>query len=234
MFFRHNDILIIHVTLTCVKNKEKEEKYMHVPSSKSQLVEIEDFYSALEKSEKQDHIRYNVQEWLYVPNDYNEYRYILGTKGDNPLICIGINPSTAAPNDLDNTLKSVERIALGNGYDSFIMFNVYAQRATKPDDMDDELNEKLHRENMKAFEYILSLYKEEKPSVWAAWGTIVEMRSYLKDCLREMVDISYKYGATWYSSGAISKKGHPHHPLYLRKDSGLDAFDMESYLKILG
>ena len=42
---------------------------MHIPSTKSQLVEIEDFYSALEKSEKQDHIRYNVQQWLYVPND---------------------------------------------------------------------------------------------------------------------------------------------------------------------
>ena len=206
---------------------------MHIPSSKSQLVEIEDFYEALKKSEVQDHIRYNVQQWLYVPNDYNEYRYILGTKGDNPLICIGINPSTAAPNDLDNTLKSVERIALGNGFDSFIMFNVYAQRATKPDDMDDELNEKLHRENMRAFDYILSLYKEEKLSVWAAWGTIVEMRPYLKDCLREMVDISYKHQARWYSSGAISKKGHPHHPLYLRKDSDLDEFDMESYLKIL-
>ncbi len=207
---------------------------MHVPSSKSQLVEIEDFYSALKKSEVQDHIRYNVEEWLYVPNDYNEYRYILGTKGDNPLICIGINPSTAAPNDLDNTLKSVERIAKGNGYDSFIMFNVYAQRATVPSDMDTELNEKLHRENMRAFDYILSLYKEEKPSVWAAWGTIVEMRPYLKDCLREMVDISYKHSARWYSSGAISKKGHPHHPLYLKKDSGLDEFDMESYLKFLG
>ena len=62
-------------------------------------------------------------------------------------------------------LKSVERIALGNGYDSFIMFNVYAQRATKPDDMDDELNDALHRENMKAFEYILSLYEKEKPFI---------------------------------------------------------------------
>ena len=88
---------------------------MHIPSSESQLVEIEDFYEALKKSEIQNHIRYNVEQWLYVPNDYNEYRYILGTKGDNPLICIGINPSTASPDDLDNTLKSVERIALGNG-----------------------------------------------------------------------------------------------------------------------
>ena len=203
---------------------------MHIPKSQSQLLEIEEFYSALQKSEIQDHIEYNVEDWLYVPNHYGEYRYILGTKGSNPLICIGINPSTAAPNDLDNTLKSVERIALGNGYDSFIMFNVYAQRATKPDDMDAELNEELHNENMKAFRYILSLYKDEKPSVWAAWGTIVEMRPYLKDCLKEMLQIGKEFDAQWFSSGAISKKGHPHHPLYLRKDSGLDLFDIESYI----
>ena len=203
---------------------------MHIPKSQSQLVEIEDFFSALKESEIQNHIEYSVEDWLYVPNHYSEYRYILGTKGNNPLICIGINPSTAAPNDLDNTLKSVERIALGNGYDSFIMFNVYAQRATKPDDMDKELNEALHRENMKAFRYILSLYKEEKPSVWAAWGTIIEMRPYLKDCLKEMLQIGKEFDACWYTSGAISKKGHPHHPLYLRKDSGLDLFDIEAYI----
>lgn len=203
---------------------------MHIPQGSSHLIEIEDFYSALKKSEIQDHIRYNVQDWIYVPNTYAEYRYILGTKGKNPLICIGINPSTAAPNDLDNTLKSVERIAKGNGYDSFIMFNVYPQRATRPDDMDSEMNERLHRENMEAFRYILSLYEKERPSVWAAWGTIVEMRPYLKVCLRDMVDISLEYGANWYSSGAISKKGHPHHPLYLKKDCGLDVFDMENYL----
>ncbi len=206
---------------------------MHIPKSQSQLVKIKEFYEALEESKIQNHIEYNVEDWLYVPNHYGEYRYILGTVGKNPLICIGINPSTAAPNDLDNTLKSVERIALHNGYDSFIMFNVYAQRATKPDDMDNELNEALHRENMKAFEYILSLYEGYSPSVWAAWGTIVEMRPYLKDCLREMVDISMKYQSKWYSSGAISKKGHPHHPLYLKKDSGLDEFDMEGYLELL-
>ena len=203
---------------------------MHIPQCTSHLIEIESFSESLEKSLIQDHIRYNVEDWLYVPNTYAEYRYILGTRGKNPLICIGINPSTAAPNDLDNTLKSVERIAAGNGYDSFIMFNVYAQRATKPDDMDTDLNEKLHKENMEAFKYILSLYEKEKPSVWAAWGTIVEMRPYLKQCLKDMVDIGNEYQARWYSSGAISKKGHPHHPLYLRKDSGLDDFDMRKYL----
>ena len=204
---------------------------MHIPTMESSLVEIEDFYTALEKSKIQSHIEYDVRDWLYVPNHYSEYRYILGTTGKKPLICIGINPSTAKPNDLDNTLKSVERIALGNGFDSFIMFNVYAQRATRPEDMDKEFNERLHNENMKAFDYILSLYEGENPAVWAGWGNIVEMRPFLKKCLRDMVDISKKYNAKWNSVGAISKKGHPHHPLYLKKDSTTDIFDMEKYLE---
>ena len=101
-------------------------------------------------------VDFDREKWLYVPDHYSEYRYILGTRGLRPLICIGINPSTAAPDRLDNTLKSAQRIALGNGYDSFIMFNVYAQRATLPDDMEKELNPVLHRENMKAFSWVLS------------------------------------------------------------------------------
>lgn len=203
---------------------------MHIPLMETQKVKIEPFEKALEESKIQSHIEYDVRDWLYVPNHYAEYRYILGTTGKKPLICIGINPSTAAPNDLDNTLKSVERIAKGNGFDSFIMFNVYAERATRPQDMDKELNGELHLENMKAFDYVLSLYEGEHPAVWAAWGNIVEMRPYLKTCLRDMVEIGKNHSAIWYSSGAISKKGHPHHPLYLRKDSKLDVFDMDNYL----
>ncbi len=206
---------------------------MHIPLMETQKLQIEEFEKALEESKIQNHIEYDVRDWLYVPNHYGEYRYILGTTGKKPLICIGINPSTAAPNKLDNTLKSVERIAKGNGFDSFIMFNVYAQRATRPQDMDREMNAELHRENMKAFDYVLSLYEGEHPAVWAAWGNIVVMRPYLRHCLRDMAEIGKTHGALWYSSGAISKKGHPHHPLYLRKDSGLDEFDIDKYLNIL-
>lgn len=202
---------------------------MHIPKSSSLSVKIQPFEDALRESRVQNHIEYNVADWLYVPNHYDEYRYILGTTGKKPLICIGINPSTAVPMNLDNTLKSVERIALNNGYDSFIMFNVYAQRATRPEDMDKELNPELHAENMKAFEYILSV-SEYEPAVWAAWGNIVEMRSYLKDCLRDMLEIGKKYNAKWYSVGAVSKKGHPHHPLYLKKDLPTDDFDIETYI----
>ncbi len=203
---------------------------MHIPSGASQTVELLRFEDALALSGQTG--GYDAKKWLYVPDFYTEYRYILGTRGLNPLICIGINPSTAAPDDLDNTLKSVARIADGNGFDSWIMFNVYAQRATRPDDMDRELNEELHRENMRAFTYILSQTAENgvSPAVWAAWGTIIEKRPYLPDCVREMVRIGQTYGAHWLCAGKCSQKGHPHHPLYLRKDEETRPFDIEGYL----
>lgn len=206
---------------------------MHVPTCESQKLDILSFDEALSNSGGRGD--YDSGKWLYVPDYYADYRYILGTKGENPLICIGINPSTAAPDDLDNTLKSVARIAEHNGYDSWIMFNVYAQRATNPDDMDSELNEKLHRENMRAFEYILSNVGEGvSPAIWAAWGTIIEKRDYLRGCVLDMVSLGQQYGAHWVSAGKKSKKGHPHHPLYLRKDAETEAFDIEDYLNIIG
>ena len=202
---------------------------MHIPKSESNEIDILTFEEALKSREQS--ATYDRNRWIYVPDFYSEYRYILGTRGKRPLITIGINPSTAEPDNLDNTLKSVERIALGNGFDSFIMFNVYAERATNPDDMDKLFNEKLHSENMKAFQYVLQ-NAGDSPAIWAAWGSIIEKREYLKACVKDMVDIGNRYNATWYKAGAVSKAGHPHHPLYLKKDSKLELFDMETYLNV--
>lgn len=200
---------------------------MHIPACETVDFEILTFDAARET--RDESAVYDREKWMYIPDFYSEYRYILGTKGRRPLITIGINPSTAEPDNLDNTLKSVERIALGNGFDSFIMFNVYAQRATDPDQMDKCFNEALHRENMLAFRYVLE-HSGENPVVWAAWGTIVEKRDYLKTCLQDMVNIGEEFSARWVKAGRPSKKGHPHHPLYLKKDSVIEPFDMEDYL----
>ena len=203
---------------------------MHIPQGASQTIDILPFADALALSGRSG--GYDSQKWLYVPDFYTEYRYILGTRGQNPLICIGVNPSTAAPDDLDNTLKSVSRIAEGNGFDSWIMFNVYAQRATRPEDMDRELNPELHRANMAAFEYILqNVAQGLRPAVWAAWGTIIEKRPYLPGCVRDIVALGRRYDARWLCAGKRSAKGHPHHPLYLRKDERTVEFDVEQYLE---
>jgi hypothetical protein len=201
---------------------------MHVPSGDTSRLDILSFREALAQANL-PHENYDIGKWLYVPPVYCDYRYILGTRGKNPLICIGINPSTARPDALDNTLKSVERIAKYNGFDSFIMFNVYAQRATDPNAMERSSNPLLHRENMEAFRYVLSI--SSSPAVWAAWGSIIEKRTYLFQCLRDMLKIGDEFDARWFCAGAVSKKGHPHHPLYLRKDEVLKPFDTEGYLE---
>jgi hypothetical protein len=200
---------------------------MHIPQSTTDQIRLELFAPALEAALIPS-AEYDVSKWLYVPNSYSEYRYILGTRGKKPLICIGINPSTAAPDALDPTLQSVERIAHSNGYDSFLMFNVYAQRATRPDDMEQECNLLLHDENRKAFRYLLSL--SDEPAVWAAWGNIIMKRDYLMNCMRDFLDDGKAVGAKWYTAGPLLKSGHPHHPLYLKRDTPLLEFDIVQYL----
>ena len=167
----------------------------HIPAGDTRTADILTFEQALIPT-NQDFDR---SAWLYVPDHYSEYRYLLGTRGRHPLICIGVNPSTAIPGRLDNTLKSVERVALFNGYDSFLMFNVYAQRATVPEDMDAALNPLLHAENCKAFSWLLSRL-DSVPAIWAAWGAVIEKRPYLPACVLDLVSIGRGFGAEWFTS----------------------------------
>lgn len=174
----------------------------HVPQKTIESTDVLTFQEALND---------NYENWVYVPDCYCDYRYILGTKGKKPIIVIGANPSTAAPNNLDNTLKSVERIAHFNGYDSFLMFNVSAQRATSPKDMDEQASSFLHEQNLLALKHLLGITKD----VWLAWGNIVNERDYLKDYVRDVIKTAKSLGATFFIAPPLLGTGNPHHPLYL-------------------
>lgn len=199
----------------------------HVPAGVRLKPEDIAFSAALAQAEGPS-AAYDVSKWLFVPNSYQEYRYLLGTRGKDPLLCIGVNPSTAAPDSLDPTLKSVQRIALQNGFDSFIMLNLSAQRATDPDLMAEEPDECLHAQNLEAFRYALSLCRRK--SVWVAWGNVITKRSYLYRYAADFINEGRSLGADYFSCGRISKLGHPHHPLYLKSDEPLCAFDADGYL----
>ncbi len=201
----------------------------HIPHGELGQMDILPFLPALEQA-RQPQTDYDVEKWLFVPPAYTEYRYLLGTRGEHPLICVGINPSTARPDHLDPTLQSVERIALRNGFDSFMMLNLCAQRATDPNDMTRDYPMVLREGNVSAFEYALCL--SERPVVWAAWGMMIEKRPYLRELLEDLVGAAERYHAEWVSFGPRSKKGHPHHPLYLRQDAAMAPFDVHAYLMV--
>ena len=74
-----------------------------------------------------DYLEENTKEYYYKGKEKN-YRYILGTTGDRPLICIGTNPSDAI-NVEDKTDKTIDRVKAiqeyNKKYDSWIMLNLF-------------------------------------------------------------------------------------------------------------
>ena len=171
----------------------------------------------------------NSDNWLYEKNSDNSARYILGEPGIKPLVCVGINPSTAEPNNLDRTLTNVRRFSELNGYDGWMMLNVYPQRSTNPNGLHVEMDEKLNSSNLNYIAEYLSKYN--KVDVWAAWGTLIKKRKYLTDALRDIVEGLGGVGVRWINLGKVSKDGHPHHPLYLSHKSEVEIFDIDGYLK---
>jgi hypothetical protein len=112
--------------------------------------------------------------WIYSNNTDNTARFSLGIEGNKTLVCIGINPSTASPEKPDATIRKVSKIAEIKGYDSWIMLNLYPQRATNPDLLHPISDIDLHQENLRI---IASVFAQNKPSVWAAWGNLIEKRA---------------------------------------------------------
>ncbi len=168
--------------------------------------------------------------WIYTPSPDNSARTLLGTEGAQPLVCVGINPSTAAPGDLDPTVATVSRVAEGCGFGGFMMFNIYPQRATNPSDMHAAADPELHAWNLGS---IAAFADGRALSVWAAWGTLIRKRKYLPQLLTDIVALPQLANVEWLSRGPRSKAGHPHHPLYVRADAPLDNFDIGGYLATL-
>lgn len=153
-------------------------------------------------------------KWVYKKNYNNSARYVLGkieNRSGRTILCLGINPSTAEPNNLDNTLKKVNKISHYNGYDNWIMLNIYPQRATDIDAIDIEPNRRLLKRNFRHITKILNKYKNS--DIWLAYGNLISKRKYLRDSLEKILDLFNKHNKVMKITGN-TKLNNPVHPLY--------------------
>lgn len=170
----------------------------------------------------------NHDQWIYERAPDGSARFVLGTIGLNPLVCFGINPSTAAPNALDRTVSRVHRFAADNGYDSWTMLNVYPQISTDPKALDQTYRQDLKAENERQ---IAGVIAGRRLTLLAAWGGLIASRPYLPSLLGDILRLPSISRCDWVSLGDSTKDGHPRHPLYMRADTPLQPFSVERYLQ---
>lgn len=177
-------------------------------------------------------------KWVYKcvdKLDKKSPRFVLGevnNKTKNPLICFGINPSTAVPKELDRTLSRVKNESMRRNFDGWIMLNIYPQRETNPKKLHKSIVDKIHKINLIEINRIFLKYSNV--TIWAAWGGSILERPFLKDCLKEIVPVTPK-SVKWVTMGnLVGKKKHPHHPLYLKKNLPFNEdFNVNGYLEDL-
>ena len=158
-------------------------------------------------------------EWLYENNDDNSARFVLGqvlNPSGKTLLCFGINPSTACPENLDNTIRKVISIGNYNGYENWIMLNIYPQRATNPEDMHSDPDEALIKANLLHIGLIAEAYPE-----CDAYGNLISKRKYLRECLDEILKLLSEEQGKKIKVIKLTKAKNPVHPLYQSKNSVL-------------
>ncbi|PKO82214.1 MAG: hypothetical protein CVU19_02595 [Betaproteobacteria bacterium HGW-Betaproteobacteria-13] len=160
------------------------------------------------------------------------WRFTLGKSGSRKLLTVGLNPSTATKEKSDTTVAKVEGVAKRNGFDGFVMLNLYPLRSTDfnalPFDVDAEaLSENLNR--------IEALVADDPTSVvWAAWGESIHARSYFIAAAQELFSRLHKYGTVWQHFGTLTNSGHPRHPSRLDYSWSFSELDTHRYVQTLG
>ena len=164
---------------------------------------------------------------VYENNKENTARYVLGERGKKTLYCLAINPNTATPDNLDRTSIKVRTIARNNGFDGWILINVFPIRSENVSSLPDLSNEKEIEKNLEA---IRKHIPKGKVTIWAAFGNSIRTKPYLVDCLKGIAEGLSDHIIHWVAT-RVNVSGTPKHPLYERNEALLTEFDMESFLK---
>ena len=167
--------------------------------------------------------------YRYNGEGENSDRYVLGRSGKKPLLALCLNPSTATNETSDATMRRLKGMAEINGFDGFVMINLYPQRSRSPYILETEFNPERHKNNIAEITRIVKELKFD--TVLAAWGNNIGIRNrkYLKDvCLKEIAATLSGHQIKWKCI-ALTAWGHPRHPSRAAYGAFRD-FDIDSYL----
>lgn len=168
--------------------------------------------------------------WLCVPT-VPDYRLVLAKCGSKMVVFVGVNPSIGIPNNLDRTLMRIDKIVTANQCDGWAMLNLYPQKSTSPQLLHVNQDEDLTEQNFRMIDKVLRhvSMRQFETYVCAAWGDLIQRRSYLKKSIWRLYEIAGKYKVKWFRIGDLTKKGNPRHPLYA-SDIKLKSFDVSEYV----
>jgi len=153
------------------------------------------------------------QEIICLPQKDSEKRYAIGKKGKRNLLCVGINPNTADMDGLDPTSRNVEKIALNNGYDGWILVNLYPKRTKTVSLLEIEPDKKLFWENLNLIKTIVRKNQFGFDKVWLAWGNDIDSfnQIYLKESAYHLFKMLAEFELDYVSAGT-NLSGNPTHP----------------------
>lgn len=171
----------------------------------------------------------NVSTYIYETDATDKYRFTLGMAGRSMLAVIGANPSTATPENPDRTVNRIQKIARAKGFDGWIVFNLWPERQTHPEELRKRYLRSVHARNLTAIEQVLHTFPVLE--IWAAWGTIIEQRPYLGRCCRDILHLRKCTELPWIQLDPPTKMGHPRHPLYSGTDCRFIPFHPKVYEK---
>ena len=129
--------------------------------------------------------------------------------GDRLIMWIGLNPSTADEQQLDPTLTRIRSFSEREGYDGFLMTNIFGFRATDPKEMLRE-RDPVGPENDAAL-LAAALRCDKVVAAWGAHGIHQDRASAVAQLL----------GRHKLWCLGTTKDGHPRHPLYVKSDQPL-------------
>jgi len=168
---------------------------------------------------------------IYSNAQKDMWRFALGRNGPRKLFAIGLNPSTATKEKSDTTVAKVDGVAKRNGFDGFVMLNLYPVRATDFNALPLDVNTVAFSENLNCIETLVAA--NPAPVVWAAWGESIHARSYFVTAARELFFQLQKYGTVWQHFGTLTNSGHPRHPSRLSYAWSFHELDARRYMQTL-